>query len=202
MHITEIKNKLQNRTETYAYKHKHYSVLVPLVEINNKLHLLFEVRAATLKNQPSEISFPGGRVENKETWQEAAIRESTEELGIAKTCFNWICELDIVSASHTKTIHTGLAEVNCSLNDMHPNASEVSEIFTVPLHFFINTQPDTYLVAVNCHPDETFPYDQIPNGREYTWHRGNFDVPFYYYQHRIIWGLTARIIMNFISLLK
>ena len=68
--------------------------------------------------------------------------------------------------------------------------------------FFINTKPDNYLVDVNCNPDETFPYDQIPNGKEYSWHRGNFDVPFYYYENRIIWGLTARIIMNLVSLLK
>ena len=33
-------------------------------------------------SQPGEISFPGGRVEDGETFQEAAIRETCEELNL------------------------------------------------------------------------------------------------------------------------
>ena len=48
------------------------AVLVPLVYQENKLHVLFEVRSATLNRQPGEICFPGsshsgnnGRIRDK-----------------------------------------------------------------------------------------------------------------------------------------
>ena len=40
-----------------------YAVLVPLVEGEEGLSLLYEVRARTLRRQPGEVCFPGGRIE-------------------------------------------------------------------------------------------------------------------------------------------
>ena len=44
-----------------------YAVLVPLVERDGALHLLYEVRARMLRRQPGEVCFPGGRMEAGET---------------------------------------------------------------------------------------------------------------------------------------
>ncbi|MBQ6458187.1 MAG: CoA pyrophosphatase, partial [Exiguobacterium sp.] len=49
------------------------AVLIPLVQIDQEWHVVFEVRAHTMRQQPGEISFPGGRLENGETPVEAAI---------------------------------------------------------------------------------------------------------------------------------
>ncbi|MFP3361046.1 coenzyme A pyrophosphatase, partial [Planococcus sp. SIMBA_143] len=37
-----------------------YAILLPLMEKEDGIHLLFEVRAASLRRQPGEICFPGG----------------------------------------------------------------------------------------------------------------------------------------------
>ena len=43
------------------------SVLIPLIEKDNSCEILFEVRAKTLRRQPNEISFPGGKIEKNES---------------------------------------------------------------------------------------------------------------------------------------
>ena len=44
-----------------------FAVLVPLVEREDGLHVLYEVRALTLRHQPGEVCFPGGHIEAGET---------------------------------------------------------------------------------------------------------------------------------------
>ena len=61
-----------------------YSVLVPLVEREGGLSLLYEVRAGSLRRQPGEVCFPGGRLEGAESPEECALRETWEELGIPR----------------------------------------------------------------------------------------------------------------------
>ena len=46
---------------------KKYVVLLPLVKINDKIHVLFEVRSQTV-SQPGETSFPGGALEDGENF--------------------------------------------------------------------------------------------------------------------------------------
>ena len=41
---------------------KFFSVLVPVVEKEGKLYLLYERRARDMKRQPGEICFPGGEL--------------------------------------------------------------------------------------------------------------------------------------------
>ena len=73
-----------------------YAVLVPLVEGEEGLELLFEVRAATLSRQPGEVCFPGGRMERGETPAACALRESWEELAIPPARVELLAELDWV----------------------------------------------------------------------------------------------------------
>ncbi|GAE44688.1 hypothetical nudix hydrolase YeaB [Mesobacillus boroniphilus JCM 21738] len=38
-----------------------FAVLLPLVEVNGDVHILFEVRSLKMRRQPGEVCFPGGR---------------------------------------------------------------------------------------------------------------------------------------------
>jgi 8-oxo-dGTP pyrophosphatase MutT (NUDIX family) len=60
-------------------KYFNSAVLVPLVEIDNKFHFLFEKRANHIR-QGGEVSFPGGEFTKKDQGlRHTAIRETSEE---------------------------------------------------------------------------------------------------------------------------
>ena len=61
---------------------RNYAVLCPLVQLPEGPGLLFEVRAASLRRQPGEVCFPGGRAESGESPIDCALRETKEELSI------------------------------------------------------------------------------------------------------------------------
>lgn len=75
---------------------KFFSVLVPLVEKEDGLHLLYEVRAKHMTRQPGEICFPGGELEEGETPEECAVRETWEEIGIPEERIRVVSPLDTV----------------------------------------------------------------------------------------------------------
>ncbi|NLN49979.1 MAG: NUDIX domain-containing protein, partial [Clostridiales bacterium] len=74
--------KLKDRKPDISDKNYYVtsSILIPLVKNGNDISILFEVRSNSLKKQPNEICFPGGRIENDESELSAAIRETSEEL--------------------------------------------------------------------------------------------------------------------------
>ena len=56
------------------------AVLIPIIEKDGELNIIFEERSHSLKFQPGDVCFPGGRVEGNESPQECAVRECMEEL--------------------------------------------------------------------------------------------------------------------------
>jgi len=46
------------------------------------LHVALTVRGSGLRNHTGQVSLPGGRVEEGETFEAAALREATEEIGV------------------------------------------------------------------------------------------------------------------------
>ncbi len=58
------------------------AVLVPLYISNGDLHTVFTKRNADLRRHAGEISFPGGRRDDREELRETALREAEEEIGL------------------------------------------------------------------------------------------------------------------------
>lgn len=77
---------------------KRYAVFLPLILVNDDWHVLYEVRSQHI-SQPGEVSFPGGQVENQETLQEAAIRETVEELTVDASQIQLWGEIDYLVQS-------------------------------------------------------------------------------------------------------
>ena len=67
--IKDIKDKFDNfKPYINGYQNmKRASVLVPIIKNNDSHEILFEVRSKTLRSQPNEIAFPGGKIEENET---------------------------------------------------------------------------------------------------------------------------------------
>ena len=157
MTYEELTGRLSRRTEKPGW---NYAVLVPLVEEGDKLSLLFEVRAATLRHQPGEVCFPGGAAEPGESPEETALRETAEELGLGREKIELGPRLP--RRRHQAGFYTwpvvgrllpGWREA------LKPNAAEVGEVFTVPLDFFRETPPEEYTCEVVTVPPADFPQE-------------------------------------------
>lgn len=202
MKIDEIKKFMRNhRREIVGVKDK-YSVFIPLIKVGEEIHLLYEVRAMTLRNQPGEISFPGGRIENNETYVEAAIRETCEELLIDKSDIEIYGKGNFLVSSYNAIIYSVVGEIKKDINEIFPSEDEVDRIFTVPLDFFLENDPKIYEMQLGVKKTSEFPYHLIPQGKNYKFKRGVDKIHFYEYEDKVIWGFTARMTFDFIKELK
>lgn len=199
MELDKIKEKMAGRMPGIIDGTKEFAVLIPLVEKEGRLHLLFEKRAEGIK-QPGDVCFPGGKIEEGETIVGCALRETAEEIGI--TDIEVIGQFDSILEVGRITMHTVLGIIN--ENDLRKavvNKEEVAEIFTVPLEFFDEAQPILYTGKMV--QDVTgFPYEQTGIRSDYKWRVGKQDIYIYHYEKWIIWGLTARITRWFVEKMK
>ena len=194
-----LKNRKPRSLDEKDYR--KFAVTVCLAERDGELQVLFEKRAGGLKRQPGEICFPGGARESGESAQENAVRETREELMITDEQIHVIAEMDTLYTAYNTMVSVFL----CERNDYHDtfNSDEVSEIFYVPLRYFIEIEPDVYVNTVKTIPPENFPYDLIPGGRDYHWYNVYKKIYFYNYaSDKIIWGLTAYIMQSVADILR
>ena len=195
--IEKIAHILKNTNFQKEINHKA-AILIPIVEIDDQLQLLFQIRSKTLKWQPGDICFPGGKVEKNDlTPQDTAIRETNEELGINANQITILGQLPKFIASLGMLIYPFVGKID-SINNLQLNTDEVEDIFTVPIQWFINNSPKQATMLVGHKPANDFPFDLLPN-RSTDWQkRSEHRVYFYQFHNHVIWGLTAQIIQNFI----
>ena len=199
MNIEKIKNKIKNLEPKPIDDKYRFSVLVPLIEKNGELNLIYEVRSKTIR-QPGEISFPGGRIEEGENPAEAAVRETWEELGIHKDNIEVLSELDYATSKGGSFVYSFLGYVkNIDTSEILYSNDEVSDIFCVPLSFFLENEPEKYYMNYYPQADKDFPYNLISDGVNYNWGNLRYPVYFYKYGDYIIWGLTAKITYSFVK---
>lgn len=190
MDINDIKEKMKGRTPGVIGDRKEFAVLIPLVEREDGLHLLFEKRSGNIK-QPGDICFPGGRIEEGESITECALRETAEEIGI--TDVEVIGQFDSILEVNRITMHTVVGKITeDSIKNARLNPDEVSDIFTVPLDFFASAEPMSHTVRI-IQDTADFPYEETGIRKDYKWRVGHQEIFIYHYEDRIIWGLTARI---------
>jgi 8-oxo-dGTP pyrophosphatase MutT (NUDIX family) len=204
MNLNTIISKLKSRTPSILGKENFakYAILLPLVRKDDDIHVLFEVRSLELRRQPGEICFPGGRIDVKDKdEQSAAIRETTEELGIENKEISGVFPLDVLLSPFGMILYPYAGFID-HFEKIHPNPSEVGEVFTVPLSFFMENEPKIYYVDLKPEPEENFPFDLIVGGENYRWQKKQMDEFFYLYENRVIWGLTAKILSHFVEVIR
>ncbi len=178
---------------------RSYAVLCPLVERPEGLHLLYEVRAANLR-QGGEVCFPGGRMEPGETPEQCALRETEEELAIPRQEVRLLGTPDFICNQRGFLLRPILAVVSPEgFEGMRPSPAEVAETFTVPLSFFRETPPEVWKYRLTPQVPEKFPYEAVGISRDYPWADGEIEVPVWYYQGHVVWGMTARITRSLVA---
>ena len=202
MTISQLQSLLSGRNPSPRDAPARYAVLVPLVEQEGEMHLLYEVRAATLQHQPGEVCFPGGHMESGETAEECALRETREELSIPEHAIELLGPLDFICHRSGFVLYPILARVDGqAANNLIPSPAEVDETFLVPLSALQAMPREEYRYDLIPAPGEDFPYEQLGIPKDYRWKRGLETFPVYHWQGKVIWGMTARITRHLLSLM-
>lgn len=154
----------------------HAAVLVPLIDRGDEVNVLLTQRTAHLYDHPSQISFPGGRVETSDRDRaETALREAEEEIGLARS------RIDIIGSLPDYEIPSGF-RISPVVGWIEPpfelklDPFEVAEAFEVPLTFFL--EPANHQRRVYHFEGRDRDYIAIP------------------YHGRYIWGATAGMLFS------
>lgn len=198
----KIKSILKNRDPKPLGTYRYAAVMVLLFPIDGRLHILFTKRSRHLKHQPGDTSYPGGRQEGNETLLETALRETWEELGISCENIQVLGQTDFVitTAGVFVAPFVGYVE-NIAPENIPFSSDEVEDIFTVPISFFEETEPELHYLYLHPTTKEDFPYDSIFGGKDYPFARPKIPELFYHYGENVIWGITAMITHHVVELL-
>ncbi|KAK6733173.1 hypothetical protein RB195_017125 [Necator americanus] len=173
------------------------SVLVPLLEVNSRASVLFTKRSIHLKSHRGEVCFPGGKMEKEETAEEAALRETQEEIGVdPKSVAVWGRLKPVLTRTLTDTV---VPVVGCmeqqALNPKLVNKKEVQTLFSVPLEELCHTARYTHFSSKIA--DYTIP---VYFSKEFTVHSHN-EGEFLPAEFRI-WGLSAIMLHQLLTIME
>lgn len=155
------------------------AVLVALFEEDGEAEVVLTRRASTLRSHTHQVSFPGGRIDDGETAEQAAVREAYEEVGLDPSAVDVVGRLAPLATFSGGAAIEPIVGVLAGRPELHPNPAEVERAFTVPL---------LDLVADGVHHEERWTF---PDGFERPVHF--FDLP-----EDLVWGATARILFDFL----
>lgn len=180
--LEHIKSKLSSLNPIYLPDDgsKRGAVVIPIFERKNRLFVLFTKRTEDLPTHKGQISFPGGRrEETDESLLACALRETKEEIGLSS--------LEVLGELNQYKTHTSnylLSVFVCLIHypfHLTINEKEVDEIIEVPLDDLLDNEQWVH--------------------KDINLETNNHRVWFFDYQSKIIWGATAEIMKQFISLL-
>lgn len=185
-------------------KYLNAAVLVPFFQRQGEPWLLFEKRSQHVR-QAGEISFPGGAWEQGDvSFQETAVRETIEELGIARE------QIEVLGKVGTLVTPGGvLVEAYLGLLDVVDVSAlvfdrrEVEYLVQVPLQYLRNHRPRCYRLVTETHPYSDrdgeridFPAKELALPERYhrPWRGRDREVYLYCYEDEVIWGITGEIL--------
>jgi len=158
------------------------AVLLPLYVKDGEYHLLFIQRTNRVRDHKGQIAFPGGAYEEKDsTCRKTALRETSEEVGVAEEDVEILGELDDIKTIGSGYIISPFIGTIPWPYDIKVDEWETEETIEVPLSALLDKE----------------------NVREETDILNSTVVPayFYHYEGKVIWGATARILHQFLGII-
>ena len=196
--LQALRCRYKDHTPGLLGARRSFAVLCPLVETEEGLSLLFEVRAKNLR-QGGEVCFPGGQMEPGETVADCALRETEEELSISPSTVTLLGTPDFICNLKGFLLRPVLGQISPEgFSMLQPSPAEVAEVFTAPLSFFRETPPELYHYDLLPRNPENFPYEEVGVTRQYPWGQGRVDLPIWHYGSHVIWGMTGRLVRDLI----
>lgn len=178
-------SQLVNSLKDYQYQsipgdYPDAGVLIPFhYPENQEAEILLTVRADHLNSHAGEIAFPGGKVEDDDVDIIAtALRESHEEINLQPDSVQVVCQMDQMMSKAGIRVSPVVGVLD-SVDGLVANPEELDSIFSVPVRYFVETQPEI---------------------RRFHFDGASWEMPEYHYQGHRIWGLTSMIIVNLINI--
>jgi 8-oxo-dGTP pyrophosphatase MutT (NUDIX family) len=160
------------------------AILAPLYESGGEQHMLLTVRSEFVEHHKGQISFPGGAWDASDPdLQFTAVRETWEEIGVTPDHVDVLGELDEMITVSNFLVRPFVGRI--TQPGPYPFAHsevEVAEILEVPLRHLLD------------------PENMVAELREYQG-REVMMYSFHYGEH-LIWGATARILKQFLDLVR
>lgn len=153
-------------------------VMVLLYDVDDRGHLVLTKRSDTVAHHKGEVSLPGGRLEPHDPdLLGAALRETEEEIGVARDALRVLGPLDdLMTMASGFTVSPWVAHHPGGRPAMTPEDSEIARIMEVPLADVLEAD-----LRLPRRPDiTTLRYPLL--GED-------------------VWGLTARILRTFAGIL-
>ncbi len=133
-------------------------------------------RSPLMLNHAGQVSFPGGKIEAEdESVEAAALREAEEEIGLDAARTEILGRMDDFITGTGFHIAPVVAVVATGMVFL-PEPAEVQEVF--------------------CLPFETLLDEALPVRRRGRWHGQKGDFYVWPHERHVIWGATAKILLN------
>ena len=163
--------------------YRRSGVMALLYEAGGTEHLLFQVRAQTVRYHKGEISFPGGGHDEEDADLLAtALRETEEEIGVDRGDIELLGQLDdtlTYGSNYLIRPYVGALPAGREYEFRHA-PREVKELLQVPLAHLLS--------------DEAAAWQVVEQDGEPTPTRA------FVYGDHLIWGATARILSQLVDL--
>ena len=161
------------------------AALLLLYPHNDTVNLTLTVRGSELRNHTGQVSFPGGRVDEGETIEQAALREANEEVGVDPRTVEILGRLTPLHIPVSRFILHPIVAFT-SLRPAFQRAEwEVARIIEAPVSLLHD--PATIKREMRT---------RVVSGRTIE-----VDVPFFDIDGEKVWGATAMVLAEFRALL-
>lgn len=162
----------------------HAAVLIPLFREDGEYKILFTKRTNKVEHHKGQISFPGGAVDKEDgSLKQTVLREVYEEIGLPGEDVEIIGQIDDTTTVVSRFIvHPFVGRIPHPY-DFRISAKEVKRLIRVPLKIFL---PDS-----SENKKETFEFEGV-----------TYQTPAYIYDGDTIWGATAKIMENFVDIIR
>lgn len=150
------------------------------------VHIALTVRGSGLRNHTGQVSFPGGRVDDGESFETAALREANEEIGVDPRTIEILGRLTPLHIPVSRYILHPIIGFTSMRPAFQRAEWEVARIIEAPVS--VLSDPGTIKREIRT---------RIVNGQSIE-----IDVPFYDIDGEKVWGATAMVLAEFCAILS
>ncbi|MEE9314884.1 MAG: CoA pyrophosphatase [Rhizobiaceae bacterium] len=160
---------------------KEAAVLIPIIDRDGEAFVLLTQRTEHLSSHSGQVAFPGGKIDEGESNEQAALREAHEEVGLNPADVEVLGTFGTYFSGSGYSVAPVVGMVR-GIPKLNISEDEVADVFEVPLSFLMNDA--NHIPETREWKNKEITYYTMPYKDE------NLDPPV----ERRIWGLTAGII--------